>query len=289
MSSPTWIGADGYPEPEKITPVGWLRVALRGMAMVIVLAVGIVALALIRLIEKPIFGLRRPVGGHVPALVSRLSLRIMGIRFETKGKPMSGGGAVVANHSSWLDIFTLNAKNPVFFVSKAEVARWPGIGFIAKIAGTVFIARDRKEAQSQRDLFENCLTAGQKLLFFPEGTSTDSQRVLPFKSTLFAAFFSDNLKSTMRLQPVTVNYLAPAGEEPRFYGWWGDMDFGAHMLKMLASKRHGRVLVVYHAPVNVRDFSDRKALAAYTENIVRGQHVLSSNAKGQTGVGPKNT
>lgn len=272
MSSPTWTGEGDYPEFKPISIFGWFRVALRGVLISLIILVGILSLALIRLIEKPIFGLRRPLGGYIPAIVSRLCLMIIGIRFKTSGTPMRSGGAVVANHSSWLDIFTLNAKNPVFFVSKAEVARWPGIGFIAKIAGTVFIARDRKEAAAQKKLFEDCLAAGQKLLFFPEGTSTDALRVLPFKSTLFAAFFADGLKDTMKIQPVTVNYHAPDGEDDRFYGWWGDMDFGAHMLQMLAASRHGDVEVVYHTPVAVSDFASRKALAADTEISVRSGH-----------------
>jgi len=188
---------------------------------------------------------------------------------------MRGGGAIVANHSSWLDIFTLNAGNPLFFVSKSEVASWPGIGQIAKIAGTVFINRDRKEAKAQTEMFENRLTAGQKLLFFPEGTSTDSLRVLPFKSTLFAAFFADNIKPIMRVQPVTVNYHAPADADPRFYGWWGDMDFGAHMLQMLAARHHGRVEVIYHEPVSVADYTSRKVLAQEAETTVRAGHALS--------------
>ncbi|UZD92056.1 lysophospholipid acyltransferase family protein [Cognatishimia activa] len=272
MSSPTWTGEESYPEMKSISALGWLRVVLRGSVIAMIMLFGIVSLTLIRIFEKPIFGIRRPVGSFVPALVSRLCLRVMGIRFQTQGTPMRTGGAVVANHSSWLDIFTLNAKNPVFFVSKAEVARWPGIGFIAKIAGTVFIARDRKEAAAQKQLFEDCLAAGQKLLFFPEGTSTDALRVLPFKSTLFAAFFADGLKEHMQIQPVTVNYHAPEGEDSRFYGWWGDMDFGAHMLQMLAAARHGHVEVIFHNPVAVADFANRKALAADTETSVRSGH-----------------
>lgn len=279
MSSPTWTGEEDYPKPKAISLFGWVRVTLRGLTMVAILLLGIVVLSLIRLVEKPIFGLRRPIGGYIPAIVCRLSLTVMGIRFETRGTPMPGGGAVVANHSSWLDIFTLNAKNPVFFVSKAEVARWPGIGFLAKLAGTVFIARDRKEAKAQKELFENCLAVGQKLLFFPEGTSTDALRVLPFKSTLFAAFFADGLKETMKIQPVTVNYHAPEGEDGRFYGWWGDMEFGAHMLQMLAARKHGRVEVIYHTPVAVADFASRKELAAGTEAAVRSGHFNTPKAQ----------
>ena len=178
-------------------------------------------------------------------------------------------GAVVANHASWLDIFVLNAGKRVYFVSKSEVAGWPGIGWLAKATGTVFITRDAREAATQKAVFEARLSAGHKLLFFPEGTSSDGLRVLPFKSTLFAAFFAPELQGFVRIQPVTVVYRPPAGKDRQFYGWWGDMDFGEHLLKMLAAPAQGSVEVVYHAPVAVADFSDRKALERHCETVVR--------------------
>jgi 1-acyl-sn-glycerol-3-phosphate acyltransferase len=194
----------------------------------------------------------------------------LGIGFSTKGQPMTHRGAVVANHSSWLDIFTLNAKKNVYFVSKSEVAKWPGIGWLARATGTVFINRDRREAASQKKVFEDRLLGGHKLLFFPEGTSTDGRRVLPFKSTLFAAFYDKRLHDEMHIQPVTVRYIAPEGEDVRFYGWWGDMDFGTHLLTTLAARKQGRVEVIYHTELSVKDFEDRKSLARAAELQVRG-------------------
>lgn len=111
--------------------------------------------------------------------------------------------------------------------------------------------------------------AGHKLLFFPEGTSTDGQLVLPFKPTLFAAFFDPALKDAMQLQAVTLKYAAPAGADPRFYGWWGDMDFGPHLLSTLAAPRQGKVTVIYHTPVKLTNYADRKVLAKSLEDTVR--------------------
>ena len=178
-------------------------------------------------------------------------------------------GAVVANHASWLDIFALNARKRVYFVSKAEVRGWPGIGWLARATGTVFITRDPREARTQRDMLCDRLTAGHKLLFFPEGTSSDGLRVLPFKSTLFAAVFEQGLAEISWIQPVTIRYHAPEGEDARFYGWWGDMDFGPHLLKILAARRQGRVEVTYHTPMPVQGFRDRKDLARRAEEAVR--------------------
>jgi 1-acyl-sn-glycerol-3-phosphate acyltransferase len=176
---------------------------------------------------------------------------------------------VVANHVSWLDIFALNARKRVYFVSKSEVAGWPGIGWLARATGTVFIERNPARAREQTEVFEARLFAGHKLLFFPEGTSTDGLRVLPFKTTLFQAFFTDHLRDRMYVQPVSVIYSAPPGEASRFYGWWGDMEFGSHLVKTLAVRRQGAVRLVYHLPLRVADFPDRKSLAAQCEEAVR--------------------
>ena len=257
------------PTTDRITWAGWCRAVLRAVPLIALVFGGLIILLLIRLIERPFCGLGRPVTPYITQFVCRAAFFLLGIRFESHGSPMQGAGAVVANHSSWLDIFALNARKRIYFVSKSEVAGWPGIGWLARATGTVFIKRDRREAAAQIAVFQARLAAGHKLLFFPEGTSTDGQRVLPFKPTLFAAFFDDGLRDTLQIQPVTVNYTAPDGADPRFYGWWGDMDFGPHLLTTLAAYKQGKISVTYHAPVHVRDFQDRKALAKATEHTVR--------------------
>lgn len=266
--TPTWRSAD-VPEAKPIPPAGWVRVLLRGSALGIVTFGCFGILLVVRLAERPIFGLRRPWTPWIAQMVCRSAFVILGLRHRTHGRLMRHPGAVVANHSSWLDIFALNARKRVYFVSKSEVAGWPGIGWLARATGTVFITRDARAAKAQRQVFEGRLHAGHKLLFFPEGTSTDGQRVLPFKSTLFAAFFTEQLRSDMWVQPVTVAYTAPTGEDVRFYGWWGDMEFGGHLLKVLAQSPQGAVDVTYHPPLRVAAFRDRKALAAACENAVR--------------------
>lgn len=257
------------PAAERISLAGWLRGALRGLTLGGLVFGGLLILLLIRMMERPFYGLHRPVTPHITQFVCRNAFRILQMPHRAHGARMAHKGAVVANHASWLDIFTLNARKRVYFVSKAEVAGWPGIGWLARATGTVFIRRDPKDAKLQQQVFEERLLAGHKLLFFPEGTSTDSLQVLPFKSTLFQAFFHDHLRHEMHIQPVTVIYRAPEGEDPRFYGWWGDMDFGSHLLKTLAARRQGSVEVIYHDPVRVDDFPNRKSLAAHVEQVVR--------------------
>lgn len=260
------------PAPPAIGAGGWLRVVLRGAALGLTTYGGLLLLLLLRLIERPLFGQNRPWTPRITRTVCRLALCEMGIGLQVRGQPMSGPGALVANHSGWMDIFALNAATCLYFVSKAEVASWPGIGWLARATGTVFITRKSTEARAQQQLFEDRLTHGHKLLFFPEGTSSDGRRVLPFKSTLFAAFFTPALRDSLSVQPVSVVWHAPEGQDPRFYGWWGDMDFAPHLLKLLAARHQGRVEVVFHPPLRVADFTDRKALTTAAEAAVRAAH-----------------
>ena len=268
----TW---DEGPEPDlkDISALGWVTAILRAIPIAVVVFGGLGLLLLLRLIEGPMFGLKRPVTPFLTQAVCRTALILMGIRYRTIGKPMRHTGAIVANHSSWLDIFTLNAAQRVYFVSKSEVATWPGIGWLARATGTVFIKRDPRQAKAQKETFESRLKHNHRLLFFPEGTSTDGLRVLPFKTTLFAAFFAPELHDDIYIQPVTVNFHAPSGADPRFYGWWGDMDFGTHLIHTLAKFRQGRVDVIYHPERKVSDFPSRKAIAAALETDVRAAHL----------------
>ncbi|MCM2562243.1 1-acyl-sn-glycerol-3-phosphate acyltransferase [Lutimaribacter sp. EGI FJ00013] len=258
------------PAPSPIGPMGWVRGLLRAAAIIVVIVPSLLLTVLGHyLVERPFFRPQRPFTPYLTILVCRSALVVMGLRYIRRGARMAARGAVVANHSSWLDIFALNAGKRIYFVSKSEVAGWPGIGILARATGTVFINRDRREARQQQEIFQQRLLAGHKLLFFPEGTSTDGSVVLPFKTTLFEAFFADGLRHEMHIQPCTVIYHPPESEDRQFYGWWGDMAFGPHLLKVLAAPKQGAVEVVYHQPVRVDDFPNRKSLAAHVEDVVR--------------------
>ena len=256
-------------------PTDWLRILWRGAILATVTYTGLLVMLLLRLVEWPLFGQARPLTPYITHWVCKAAFVILRLPVQVRGQPMRGVGAIVANHSSWLDVFALNAADRVYFVAKSEVAGWPGIGFLARATGTVFIRRRVTDAKRQQQVFESRLQAGHRLLFFPEGTSTDALRVLPFKSTLFAAFMTDHLKGDLRIQPVTVVYHAPPGHDPRHYGWWGDMDFAPHLLITLAAAQQGRVEVMFHAPLQVADYPDRKALAAACEAAVRAAHPFS--------------
>lgn len=263
----TWRGGTP-PELPRPGPLGWLLIALRGTAILLVLGVGVLLIVPLRLIERLLSGPRRPVTGPWVQGVCRMCLWCLGIKWRRTGQPMRQPGALVANHSSWLDIFVLNAALPMFFVSKAEVSGWPGINILTRVTNTHFVTRDPRLARQQTAEFIDRTAAGHRLLFFPEGTSSDGRRVLPFKATLFQAFLDPSLPKNLAIQPISVHYEAPAGRSTAFYGWWGAMDLGPHLLAVLAQPRQGSVTVTMHQPISVAGH-DRKTLAAAAEAAVR--------------------
>lgn len=270
------------PPPRPPVPfgaVGWAMIALRAPVIAVAVFGGLLVLLACRLIERPLYGMNRPFTPHITRAVCRVTLRIMGLRVTQTGAILRGKGAIVANHTSWLDIFVLNSRKTVYFVSKSEVANWPGIGWLARATGTLFIRRDPRDARAQTKQLEERLLQGQRLLFFPEGTSTDGQRVLPFKTTLFAAFFSDRMRHELMIQSVCVVYHAPKGRIDAFYGWWGDMDFAPSLLELLAQPRQGHVELIYNKPVPVDRFPNRKSLASYLETELREAHERARIAK----------
>ena len=152
--------------PVEITPLGWLRVIWRGAVLGGLTYGGLVVLLALRLVERPLFGEARPWTPHITQGVCRAAFAILRIGYVMRGEPMTTPGAMVANHASWLDIFSLNAAARVYFVAKSEVAAWAGIGWLARATGTVFIARKGGQAKRQQEMLEARLRAGHALLFF---------------------------------------------------------------------------------------------------------------------------
>ncbi len=261
-----WNGVKPEPLP-RMGLIGGLRFVVRLVIFAVITLELVLLWALAKLVEKPLKTDR--FSGGVVRLWARIGHIMAGLRLELQGEEMQHGGALVANHSSWSDIFVLHSAAHIHFVSKAEVAGWPVIGWLARVTGTLFIERRPSQAKAQQAQLAARISSGDKLCFFPEATSSDGLRVLPFKSTLFGVFHTEELRDLVWVQPVSVAYYPPKGRGKRFYGWWGDMDFGPHAAMILALSVGGRVRVTFHKPLRAADYPDRKALAAAAGEAVR--------------------
>jgi len=261
----TWNQAEP-PETRQPRLTERLRMASRLLVLFTATYLGIVFVVLFNLIER-----LAPIGvaHRITCLWGWICLRLCGVRVRRVGTPMTQRGAVVANHAGWIDIFSLLAADRVYFVSKSEVASWPLVGWLSRQIGTVYIDRRRTAAKRQQAQLAERLLAGDRLAFFPEGTSSDGRRVLPFRSTIFAAFETPVLRKALWIQPVTLVYH-PTPDLPRvFYGWWGEMSLKDHLTAVFALSHGAEVEVINHAPLRVDDYFDRKELARACEQAVR--------------------
>lgn len=255
--NPRWDGAEA-PGAREFGWRGWARIIWR--APVAIFATGLcVAVFFALRVGDWVSG--RRLAPWAVQVWARIMLRVLGLRLRCEGAVMRHSGALVANHASWLDIVTLHGVARVFFVSKAEVEGWPVIGPLGRAIGTQFIERRAVEAKRQTEALRARLLRGDRLCIFPEGTSSDGRRVLPFKSALFGVFFEPETRDLLWVQPVSLGYRPGPGLPADFYGWWGDMEFGGHLLSVLALSRGGEIRVVFHAPLRPTDFGDRKAMA----------------------------
>jgi 1-acyl-sn-glycerol-3-phosphate acyltransferase len=211
----------------------------------------------------------------LPRFYHRICLRLFGLELQQIGAPASVRPVLfVSNHSSYLDIVVLGAVLEASFIAKTEVAAWPFFGLLARMQRTVFVDRRRPGTTGQqRDELTERLRAGGNLILFPEGTSSDGSRTLPFKSALFgAAAPVDGKQITVQPVSVTATHLdgIPLGHELRpLYAWYGDMTLPPHLWTMLQAGRI-RVAVEFHPPVTLADFANRKALADHCWRAVAG-------------------
>ena len=182
--------------------------------------------------------------------------RIAGMRVRVRGTPLSSHVLFAANHLSWLDIMLLAGASGAAFVSRDDVARWPVVGWLARLNNTVFVDRsDRGAVQGQAETLRAALVAGQPIALFPEGTTEGGTGLLPFRASLFAALFP--ALPGIRVQPVAIDY-GVAGPE---IAWTGQEAAAANGRRILS--RRGTVPVTLHflAPLDPAALGDRKALA----------------------------
>lgn len=223
---------------------------------------------------------------RLPVIYHGLCCRIFGFDIQIVGQISDRQPTLfVSNHTSYLDIPVLGSILPASFVAKTEVASWPGFGWLAKLQRTVFVDRRRGSAQQQRDQLQERLEAGDNLVLFPEGTSNDGNRVLPFRSALLSVAEARPHGRPLTVQPVSISYVGlnglPLGHGLRpLLAWYGDMTLGGHLWTFCRLGRV-RVVVEFHPPTDVTAFASRKELTRYClDRVADG---VSRAIAGQTG------
>ena len=209
-----------------------------------------------------------PAKGSFARFYHKLLCRLIGLRVQVIGTPAAEGPVLfISNHSSWLDILVLGGVLPAAFVAKVEVGTWPVIRTIARLGRTIFVSRSRGSTARETASMRGRLAAGGNLILFPEGTSSDGARVLPFRSSFLAI-----ADAARQVQPVTVVYDRLGGlpccrRDRPLFAWYGDMDIASHFWR-IARRNGARVTVLLHAPFSPDAVPDRKTLSNECFRIV---------------------
>lgn len=231
----------------------------------------VLALALVALVHPFRVGLarssmRRKARARWLGWSCRRVLAAAGVAVEASG-PLPRRGLLVSNHMGYLDILALASQVEAVFVSKREVRNWPVFGALARMAGTLFVHRERRsDALRVAGEIQEALDAGSLVVLFPEGTSTGGNTVLPFKSALLGDLHAQSHPVT----PACIRYTLADGDPSRHVAYWGDMTLLSHMLGLLDHR--GVTAHLHFAPPLAPMPPDRKTLAVRLHRAVMGLH-----------------
>ncbi|MFT8776032.1 MAG: lysophospholipid acyltransferase family protein [Gluconacetobacter liquefaciens] len=245
----------------------------------------------------------RVIWGVLCRLLS-MKIRVSGTRAGTVGgaKARARGERpviYVSNHCSWLDVPVLGTVLPSVFVAKGDIGAWPVMGTVSRIGRTIFVSRQRSTTGRERDEMVSRLIEGDNLVLFPEGTSSDGMRVLPFMSAFFAIAKMPPMRKGNEADPPMLTYapgMAPLIQPVSLvydrldglnvnrhrrpvFSWYGDMDLAPHVWQLL-QWRSMRASVILHPPLDPDAFPSRKALAqAAWKAVAEGAAQLRRNAE----------
>jgi lyso-ornithine lipid O-acyltransferase len=246
----------------------WLRIGL-----LLPIALALLPLQLLS------WGLRLPTARLIPMFFHRIAAWIMGLRVAVIGAPSADRPMLVlSNHVSWIDIIALGTVMPLSFVAKAEIKTWPVFGLMAKLQRSVFVDRNKKgETSKVNTEIAARLKEGDPIVLFAEATTSDGNRLLPFRSALVGAaqeaILSGGAGPHVCLQPVALAYARhdglPTGRMGRArIGWYGDMEMVPHLVGIL---RGGTldVEVRFGEAIAFDAGADRKGMTKLAEDQVR--------------------
>jgi 1-acyl-sn-glycerol-3-phosphate acyltransferase len=216
-----------------------------------------------------------PLRHTFPRVVHRGCGWLLNARVKTAGAARQNEQVptmFVANHTGYADITVLGSLLRANFVAKSEIKKWPIYGWCARLSNSLFVDRRPRFALQQTEAIRDRLRQGNNLILFPEGTSSDGNRVLPFYSSLFAAADTELNGEQVYVQPISIAYTEldglPMGRHLRpLVAWYGDMDIATHLWELIGLGKLG-IEVKYHEPVRLQNFASRKDLSDYCHAVV---------------------
>ena len=254
MASPS----TGRPSPERlaaaagrppaISPLGWLRIAIRSAGIVAI----VIPLVMLHYLWR---ALRQ--SSPWPRLFLGWTGWIAGARATRIGTHVRRDVVYISNHISWIDILVIAGASGSAFVAKAEIRAAPIVGWLSTLNRTVFVSReDRTGVGEQIDRLREALADTWSVTIFPEGTTDDGRSLLPFKSSLLKIL--EPAPPGVVVQPLMLDYGSIGPE----IAWLGSESGANNALRVLARRGSFRVGVTFLTPFSPNEFVGRKAISA---------------------------
>ena len=235
-------------EDTPISTMGWVRLSARSVMLLLGLLVCVPLHYVYRMLSY---------GSPIPMLFLRYAARVSGAQVKTHGTHLKRDVFYVANHVSWIDILAMAGASGTAFVAKAELKEAPIVGWLASLNRTVFVKREhRMGVAEQINVLKEALADNWSVTVFPEGTTTDGQSLLPFKTSMLSVL--EPPPPGVLVQPVLLDY----GRVAEWIGWIGD-EGGLNNAKRVLSRRGTFTLHMHFLePFSPEDFHGRKAISA---------------------------
>lgn len=258
--------------------VGALRLGIFLLSSVVTIIVQSTILSLLRLRGKR-------VALVYPKFFHALCTKIVGLNVIVEGEPVRGEHIVyLGNHVSYLDVQALGSIVEGTFVAKKDIESWPFFGLMGKMGQTIYISRNPADATREATVLSARLQEPSPVIIFPEGTSSNGETILPFKSSLFEMFLNKNIT----IQPFTISIMKIEGKTPvtpamrDIYAWHGDMDLIPHLWRLVTGKGV-TIKVTFQKPITTSSFKDRKLLRDVCHaGVVKGLDLSSSAPYGHS-------
>ncbi len=235
-------------EETPVSVVGWIRIIGRALALIAALIVLVPLHYIFRIFAY---------GSPFPMWFLRYAARVAGAKVETIGVPLKRDVFFVSNHISWIDILALAGASGTAFVSKAELREAPIVGWLASLNRTVFVKREnRMGVAEQINQLREALADNWSVTVFPEGTTTDGQSLLPFKTSMLRVL--EPPPPGVLVQPVLLDY----GEIAEWIGWIGFESGVNNGKRVMARKGTFTLRLHFLEPFCPTEFSGRKAIGA---------------------------
>ncbi len=248
-------------EAVPLTAVEWIRFTLRSCAIFALLLLFVPLHYLYRLFAY---------GSPFPMLFLRFTAWIVGARVSVVGTPLRRDVFFISNHVSWVDILSMAGASGTAFVAKQELSEVPVIGWLCRLNRTVFVKREnRMGVAEQINALREALQDNWSVTVFPEGTVTDGQSLLPFKSSMISVL--EPPPPGVMVQPVVLDY----GDNAEDIAWIGEESGLHNAMRIMARQGNFPLSLHYLEPFSPEEYRGRKAVAAKARKEIEQQLIAN--------------